>query len=132
GELLVSLVPLNAELVIDGAVSTQDLGFVAAGDRVAIKFDSFPYIRHGTGRGTVRTISEDAIRQDPDTRQQLQTPFFRARISIEDVSLRNLPADFRLVPGMPVTSDIVVGSRTLLGYLFERAVSRPQAVGSTP
>ena len=131
GELLVSLVPLNAELVIDGAVSTQDLGFVAAGDRVAIKFDSFPYIRHGTGRGTVRTISEDAIRQDPDTRQQLQTPFFRARISIEDVSLRNLPADFRLVPGMPVTSDIVVGSRTLLGYLFERAVSRSQAVGST-
>lgn len=120
GELLVSLVPLNADLVIDAEVNAQDLGFIAVGDRVAIKFDSFPYVRHGIGHGSVLTISEDSFRQDPDTRAPLRSPFFRSRISIENLSLRNLPTDFRLVPGMPVTADIIVGDRTILGYLFER------------
>ncbi len=122
GELLVSLVPLNADLVIEGQITAQDLGFVAIGDPVTIKFDSFPYIRHGFGHGRVRTISEDAFRQDPDTRQPLQVPFFRTRISIDEMAMRNMPADFRLVPGMPVTADIVVGHRTILGYLFQRIV----------
>jgi hemolysin D len=120
GELLVSLVPVNAELLIDGEVGAQDLGFVAVGDRVAIKFDSFPYVRHGIAHGTVLTLSEDAIRQDPDTRQPLRSPYFRTRIAINEMVLRNLPAEFRLIPGMPVTADIVVGRRTPLSYLFER------------
>jgi len=120
GELLVSLVPLNAELVVEGQVGAQDLGFVAIGDRVTIKFDSFPYIRHGFGHGRVQTISEDAFRQDPDTRAPLQMPFFRSRISIDELAMRNLPNEFRLVPGMPVTADIIVGQRTMLGYLFQR------------
>jgi HlyD family secretion protein len=34
--------------------------------------------------------------------------------------MRNLPNEFRLVPGMPVTADIIVGQRTMLGYLFQR------------
>lgn len=126
GELLVSLVPLNAELVIDGAVSTQDLGFVAAGDRVAIKFDSFPYARFGLGHGTVLTIGGDAVRTDPETRQPLRTPFFRTRISIDSLALRNLSAEFRLIPGMPVTSDIVVGNRTMLSYAAEWILPRIQ------
>jgi hemolysin D len=120
GELLASLVPLNAELVVEGQVGAQDLGFVAIGDRVTIKFDSFPYIRHGFGHGRVQTISEDAFRQDPDTRAPLQMPFFRSRISIDELAMRNLPNEFRLVPGMPVTADIIVGQRTMLGYLFQR------------
>jgi len=120
GELLVSLVPLNAELVIDAEVNAQDLGFVAVGDQVAIKFDSFPYVRHGIGHGSVLTISEDSFRQDPDTRAPLRSPFFRSRVAIETLSMRNLPTEFRLVPGMPVTADIIVGNRTMLSYLFER------------
>ena len=126
GELLVSLVPLNADLVIEGEIGAQDLGFVAVGDRVAIKFDSFAYTRHGLGHGTVQTISGDAVRTDPDTRLPLRTPFFRTRVSIDSLSLRNLPTEFRLVPGMPVTADIVVGNRTMLGYLMERILPRLQ------
>jgi len=78
------------------------------------------HIRHGFGHGRVQTISEDAFRQDPDTRAPLQMPFFRSRISIDELAMRNLPNEFRLVPGMPVTADIIVGQRTMLGYLFQR------------
>ena len=116
GEQLVSLVPLDTTLLIDAEVLPRDLGFVGVGDRVALKFETFPYVRHGT----VTSISEDTTRRRDDAPNTPST--YRTRISIDEMGLRNLPADFRLLPGMPVQADIVVGQRTPLRYFFERVV----------
>jgi HlyD family secretion protein len=45
-------------------------------------------------------------------------PYYRARIVIDRVALRNEPAGFRVIPGMPVTTDIKVGKRTVLKYIL--------------
>jgi hemolysin D len=45
-------------------------------------------------------------------------PFYRARIAIDRLGMHDVPAGFRLIPGMPVTADIKVGKRTVLGYLL--------------
>lgn len=124
GELLVSLVPLNSALEVDAQVQPRDMGFVAIGDPVKIKFETYPYIRHGTADGTVRTISEDTTRNREAATPQGERPYYRARVTLDAANLRNLPADFRLMPGMPVQADIVVGDRTILQYLFQR-VLRP-------
>lgn len=121
GELLVSLVPLSSDLIIEADVPARDIGYVGVGDRVTVKLDSFPYVRHGTGRGTVLSLSEDSFRQDRETGARLALPIYRARISVDELHLRGLPPDFRLVPGMPVTADIIVGERTILRYFFERS-----------
>jgi HlyD family secretion protein len=47
-------------------------------------------------------------------------PFYRSRITIDDVQLHAVPAGFRIVPGMPVTADIMIGKRTVLTYLLGR------------
>lgn len=120
GEQLVSLVPLDTTLLIDAEVLPRDLGFVGVGDRVALKFETFPYVRHGTARGTVTSISEDTTRRPEGQPNAPST--YRTRISIDEMNLRNLPAEFRLLPGMPVQADIIVGRRTPLRYFFERAV----------
>ena len=52
--------------------------------------------------------------------QQRSEPYYRARIAIDRVALHDVPAGFRLMPGMPVTADIKVGKRTVLQYLLER------------
>jgi HlyD family type I secretion membrane fusion protein len=122
GELLLSLVPLNAPLEIEADITARDMGFVASGDRVSVKFEAFNHIRHGTAAGTVRTVSEDAFGRERNNSEP-RPPFFRARITLDGLSgLRNLPADFRLTPGMPVAADIIVGHRSVLRYLFESAV----------
>jgi hemolysin D len=36
--------------------------------------------------------------------------------------LRNVPADFRLIPGMTLVGDILVGHRTIFSYLIEGAM----------
>jgi hemolysin D len=53
---------------------------------------------------------------------QESQPYYRTRINIDKVSLHNVPEDFRVTPGMPVTADIKVGKRTVLTYLLGKIV----------
>lgn len=117
-EKIMTLVPLNTTLEIEAEINATDQGFVKIGDEVQVKFDAYRYIEHGMARGVVRTISEDSFSRQNSTGE----PFYRARIELADVDLRNVPTDFRLVPGMPVNADIVVGSRSIMSYLAEKAI----------
>jgi hemolysin D len=39
------------------------------------------------------------------------------------VDLHDVPPNFQVAPGMPVTADIKVGKVTILGYLMGRVLS---------
>ena len=45
-------------------------------------------------------------------------PFYRTRISLDQVALHGVPAGFTVTAGMPVTADIKVGRLTVLKYLL--------------
>ena len=45
-------------------------------------------------------------------------PFYRARISLDRIGLHDTPPGFHVIPGMPVTTDIKVGRRTVLSYFL--------------
>lgn len=116
-EPLITLVPLDAPLEADVKVSAEDIGFIKPGDPVQIKLDAYRFMQHGTARGKIKTISEGSFTTDENN-----TPvpaYFKVRIAITDLHLRNVPADFRLIPGMTLQGDIMVGRRTILSYLVE-------------
>ncbi|MEX6509183.1 HlyD family type I secretion periplasmic adaptor subunit [Jiella sp. M17.18] len=109
------LVPLDAKLELEVEINGADQGFVAVGDKVEIKFDAYPFGEHGTAKGEITTISQDSFtRSEGPNAGQV---FYRARVAIEKTNLRNVPPDFRLIPGMPVTADIVVGDHSILAAL---------------
>jgi HlyD family secretion protein len=127
GERLITLVPADATLEVETNIVGRSSGFVHVGDPVAIKFDTFPYSQYGLAHGTVRAVSPDSF----SAREQARDPnsslamlpadadlFYRTQISIDDVALHGLPADFAISPGMPVTADVKVGRRTVLKYLL--------------
>ncbi len=132
GDELITLVPTDAPLEIEASIPARDAGFVQPGDQAVIKFDTFPYTTYGTAAGTLRTVSADSFTgpqngRDRPSRPSLSQPeanggatFFRASLSMDEMKLRNLPAGFRMTPGMPVTADIKVGRRTVLAYLLSR------------
>jgi len=128
GDQFITLVPLDAPLEVEANLSGRDTGFVRVGNPVEIKFDAFEYARYGLAEGTVRTISADSFSGNPDDRsgrtgapQPQQTePFYRTRIAIDRLDLHDLPSDFHLTPGMPVTADVKVGKRTVLTYMLGR------------
>ncbi|PBB34480.1 HlyD family type I secretion periplasmic adaptor subunit [Mesorhizobium sp. WSM3868] len=127
GERLITLVPAKAPLEIETNVVGRSSGFVHVGDPVVIKFDTFPYSQYGLAHGTVRTLSPDSFSaqekaRDPDSSLAMlpsnTEPFYRTRISIDQVALHDVPAGFALTPGMPVTADVQVGRRTVLKYIL--------------
>jgi len=46
--------------------------------------------------------------------QSNTAPFYRSRIAFEGVGQRDVPANFHVAPGMPVTAGIKVGRHAVL------------------
>ena len=127
----ITLVPADVPLEVEANIAGREDGFVHVGDAAAIKFDTFSYSQYGMAEGKVRVISPDSFTAQEEARNPTSAlpplpsstePFYRARVAIEKVALRNLPAEFHIAPGMPVTTDIKVGRRTVLTYLLGRIV----------
>ena len=133
GEQLITLVPADAPLEVEANIAGHDDGFVHVGAPVAIKFDTFPFSQYGMARGAVRVISADSFTAaDQQVGRAVGAvpvpasspePFYRSRIAIDRVDLHDVPANFHVAPGMPVTADIKVGKVTVLGYLMGRVLS---------
>jgi HlyD family type I secretion membrane fusion protein len=119
-EPLFTLVPLDAPVEADVQVRAEDIGFIKVGDPVQLKLDAYRFIQHGTARGVIKTLSEGSFIVDDNNVPV--PPYFKARVAITEVHLRNVPADFRLIPGMTLGGDIMVGRRTILSYLVEGAL----------
>lgn len=117
---LITLMPLHAPLMVELDISTQDVGFIRVGDPTTLKIDAFPYIRFGVVKGHVKSISEASYGTDINGTPEL--PFFKVMVDVTEYHLRNVPKDYRLVPGMSLTGDIAVGDRTLWSYITEGAM----------
>ncbi|MCX7177984.1 MAG: HlyD family secretion protein, partial [Proteobacteria bacterium] len=94
-----------------------DVGYVKIGDAVHLKFDAVPFQRHGDIISKVRTISEDAFRRETAQGQGLDA-YYLSRIELGKASLKNMPEKARLLPGMTLSAEIVVGKRSVISYLL--------------
>ena len=124
GDQFVTLVPMASPLEIEARIAGADAGYVQEGQKVTVKYDSFPYVQYGTAAGTVRTLSADSFvgpEEAPRSAPVNQVPpYYKTRIAIDDLKMHDVPGGFQLKPGMPVTADIKVGQRNILAYLFAR------------
>ena len=118
GETLFTLVPIASELEIEAQIDAADIGYVKVGDTAHMKLDAFPFQKHGTFSGVVRTISEDAFRRDPNAQSAGTDAYYLTRIAFAKPNLRNMPEKARLLPGMSLSAEIVVGKRSVMSYLI--------------
>ena len=116
GDPLVTLAPMRSPVEAEVHILARDVGFCRPGDRVTLKLDPFHFIEHGTASGVLRWISEGAFTQDDNGTPT--EPYYKARIALTEVSLKSVPNSFRLVPGMTLTADIQVGTRSAFMYVW--------------
>jgi multidrug efflux pump subunit AcrA (membrane-fusion protein) len=94
---------------------------VKPGDEAKLKLDAYRFTEYGMAEGRVRSISGDSFNKLDDG-----TPsgarYYKARIEITAINLRNVPKDLTLLPGMPLQADIVVGERTIMQYMLGRVI----------
>ncbi len=113
-EALITMVPLNVSLEVEVEVKASDVSRIRTGDPVRLKLEALPYQQYGHLEGAVRVVSEDSFRPEADKARTI----YRSRISIERDKLRDVPADFRLIPGMTVAAEIIIGRRTVIAYFL--------------
>ena len=115
-EKFFTLVPLNVVLEAEVHIDAVDVGYIKLGDAVHVKLDAFPFQRHGTLDAKVRTLSEDAFRRETSAKTGGDA-YYASRITLEKMNLKNMLESSRLLPGMTLTAEIVVGKRTVISYL---------------
>ena len=113
-EPVFTLVPLDVLLEAEVLVKARDIGHVGPEQEARVKLDAFPFQKHGTASGVVRTVSEDAFTDEGKSEQS----FYRARVLLSDTRLDRVPEKFRLIPGMTVIAEIKVGKRSVMSYFL--------------
>lgn len=115
-EQFFTLVPLGAVLEVEARIESLDIGYIKEGDPVHMKLDTFPFQKHGMLEGKVRTISEDSFRNE--TAPRGADAFYVTRIDLGGSKLKKMTGKSRLLPGMTLSAEIVVGKRTVISYLI--------------
>ncbi len=132
GDPLFYLAPLRSPMEAEVRIEARDIGFIRPGDPVKVKLDAFNFVEHGTAEGKLRWISEGAFTTNDDSAGvatpsgQPTEPYYKARVELDDVNLRNVPDGFRLIPGMTLAGDVHIGTRSLMMYAVSGAL---QGVG---
>jgi HlyD family type I secretion membrane fusion protein len=124
GDQFITLVPMASPLEVEARIAGADAGYVQEGQKVTIKFDTFPYVQYGVAEGSVRTLSADSFIGSEETQRlpafNQTPPYYKTRIAVDEIKMHDVPGGFQLKPGMPVTADISVGQRNIFAYLFAR------------
>jgi HlyD family secretion protein len=122
-EPVVTMVSSTAPLIADVMIASADVGYTRNGDEVQLKVDAFPYQRHGLLTGKLKSIGQDSITQGssanlPPAGASSNGVFHRSRVELAHTVLHNQPQGANLIPGMTVTAEIKVGTRSVISYFI--------------
>jgi HlyD family secretion protein len=113
GQPLLDLVPSNEQTVIVARLKANDIDVVNNGLVAEVRLTPYKARVMPMLRGTVRTVSADAIRDD-----KTNTIYYEAEILLDQKQLHQLK-DVRLLSGMPAEVYIKLGTRSLFQYLTQ-------------
>ena len=131
GAILMTLVPNGEILRAEVWVNNQDVGFIHTGQPVKVKLAAYQFQKYGMVDGLVEQVSADASEsgQQPGKPGANQPFAYRALIGLKAQQLLVSGVRHNLAPGMQVTAEIHLGSRSILEYLLSPVQSAFQEAG---
>ncbi len=125
GTILMTLVPREDALRAEVWVRNDDVGFVQPGQRVRLKLSTFTFQKYGFVEGEVLTVSADAAEQGGDaqaaaaSRGRAASPLaYKTLVSLNAQSLEHAGRSLKLAPGMQVSAEVHLGTRSAIEYLL--------------
>ena len=111
-QVLMVIVPKDAEVTAEVVIDNKDIGFVNAGQLATIKLETFPYTRYGTVDATVNSVTADAVANEK------RGAIFPATLRFGQDAIDVDGKRIRLSPGMNITAEIKTGERRVIDYLL--------------
>lgn len=128
GQSLLTVVPVGGDLILEAYLNNKDVGFVKAGQEVAIKLEAFPFTRFGLINGVVSTIAMDSVEKagekpiktkESDVDEKAQTTNnYQIQVALDQSFLMVSGQHMPLASGMVATAEVKTGKRTLISYLL--------------
>lgn len=113
GRTLMEITPLQGQLEVELRVRPQDIAFLHPGQKAKLRLSAYDFSQYGAVPGTLARVGADTI-----TDEKGET-FYRAVVQSPTSSLVYSGKTLKIVPGMMVTADIIVGDRSVLDYLIK-------------
>jgi HlyD family secretion protein len=124
GTVLMTLVPTKDPMQAEVWVTHDDAGFVNAGRAAKLKLATYPFQKYGMIEGEVKRISPDASEMT-DGRGDRRGGAgegagsgYRTLVALKTPYLEADGRRYPLSPGMQVTAEINLGTRTVLEYVL--------------
>ena len=122
GTVVMTLVPVNDPMQAEVWVTHDDAGFVAPKQQVKLKLATYPFQKYGMIDGEVKRVSPDAS-ETGDGRSGKAGEGgagsgYRTLVSVRTPYLETEGKRYPLSPGMVVTAEINLGTRTVLEYIL--------------
>jgi HlyD family secretion protein len=126
GTILMTLVPRDEHLRAEVWVKNDDIGFVRREQLVKLKLSAFTFQKYGMLEGEVAHVSADAAEQGATAsgsapaapRQPAELLAYRTLVNLRSQTLDAGGVKYRLQPGMQVSAEIHLGTRTVLEYVL--------------
>ncbi|MCP4385234.1 MAG: HlyD family efflux transporter periplasmic adaptor subunit, partial [Hyphomicrobiales bacterium] len=112
GDILMEIVPEQANLIVDARVRPKDIEQVQVDLPASVRLTGFNMRVVPTVEGKVTYVSADSLLD-----RRTNTSYYLAKIAV-NLAAKPDTADLKLQPGMPASVMVVTGTRTVVDYLL--------------
>jgi adhesin transport system membrane fusion protein len=126
GAPVMEILPLGPRVLVEARVKPADIGFVRVGQKVEIKLSAYEYTVYGGLKGTVYSISPDAL-GDPDRASTAEGTYYRALVHADGSTLKGGGKELPVLPGMTGQVEIRTGQRSVLGFVLRPMLKSQEA-----
>lgn len=123
GQTLATLLPDNARLQARIMLSSRAIGFIRPGQRVVLRYQSFPWQKFGQQYGTVLEISKSALSpQEVATitgDSQVKESMYQVKVTLDKQTVQAYGKQSILRPGSGLEADFIIDKRRIYEWVLE-------------
>lgn len=123
GQTLAMVLPENARLQARIMLSSRAIGFIRPGQRVVLRYQSFPWQKFGQQYGTVLEISKSALSPQEIVTitgdSQVKESMYQVKVTLDKQTAQAYGKQITLRPGSGLDADFIVDKRHIYEWVLE-------------
>jgi len=127
GAPIMEIVPQGARMRVEARIKPADIGFVRVGQHAEVKLTAYEYNLYGGLKGTVESISPDALGDADRANGGADNTWFRALVAIDQSTLQAQGQALPVIPGMTGSVEINTGERSVLDFILRPLMKAREA-----
>jgi len=123
GQTIAQILPDHAPLQARIMLSSRAIGFIHLGQRVVLRYQSFPWQKFGQQYGSVIEISQSALSPQEVSSitgdNQVREAHYQVKVAIDNQTVKAYGKQVKLLAGSALEADFIVDKRRIYEWVLE-------------